>query len=178
MKSLDNHVDCAVEVGPDPVHLVDEADPGHGIFVGLPPNRLRLGLDARNSVKYNDASVQDSEASFHLGCEVHVAGCVNDIDQIVFPVSGGGGCRDGYAPLPLLVHPVHNRSAFVDLAHLVDAASEEEHPFGYGGLSCIYMSDEPDVPDHFQRWSGHGFGVASFYGLRLSHFFIFNLYQR
>src|SRR5215211_4002859 len=40
-----------VEVGPDPVHLVDEGDPGYPVLVRLPPDRLALRLDPGNRVE-------------------------------------------------------------------------------------------------------------------------------
>ncbi len=42
---VDDLLERPLEIGPDPVHLVDEADAGNAVFVGLPPDRLALGLD-------------------------------------------------------------------------------------------------------------------------------------
>ena len=42
---IDDLVERPLKVGPDPVHLVDEADPGNAVFVRLPPDRFALGLD-------------------------------------------------------------------------------------------------------------------------------------
>src|SRR3989304_3620438 len=46
LQTAGDHVDGAPEVGAGAVHLVDEADAGHAVAVGLTPDRLRLGLAA------------------------------------------------------------------------------------------------------------------------------------
>src|SRR5918912_954786 len=51
-QAVDDHVHRAVELGPDPVHLVDEADPGDVVLVGLAPDRLGLGLDPADGVEH------------------------------------------------------------------------------------------------------------------------------
>ena len=50
-----------VEVGADHIHLVDEDQPRHLIFVGLPPDGFRLGLDAFLGVEDDHAAVEDAQ---------------------------------------------------------------------------------------------------------------------
>ena len=150
-----NGLDGALVGRADPVHLVHEADAGHVVGVRLAPDGFRLGLHAGNGVKNHDAAVEDAQAAFHLGGEVHVAGGVNDVDLVVAPVGGGGGGGDGDAPFLLLRHPVHGRCALIHAAHLADATGEVEHPLGDRGLAGVDVRDEADVADQIGR---------SFYG--------------
>jgi hypothetical protein len=55
---VDDHLDAAEEIGAHAVHLVDEADAGHAVLVGLPPHRLRLRLDAGDAVEHRHGAVE------------------------------------------------------------------------------------------------------------------------
>ena len=46
-----------LEIGPGAVELVDEADPGDAVLVGLAPNRLRLWLHPGDAVEQSDRAV-------------------------------------------------------------------------------------------------------------------------
>ncbi len=136
-----------VEVRPDPVHLVDEGDPRHPIAVGLAPDRLRLRLHARDGVEHRHRAIEHAQRALDLHREVHVPGCVYDVDRVVAPVGGRRRRRDRDPALLLLDHPVHGRRPFVDLAHLVDAARVEEDPLGGRGLTGVDVRHDPDVSD-------------------------------
>ncbi len=135
----------ALEVRPDAVHLVDEADPGNAVLVGLTPHRLRLRLHAGNRVEHRDRAVEHAERPLHLGREVHVTGRVDDVDPDVAPETGGGGRRNRDAALLFLLHPVHRRRAFVHLADLVRTARIEQDPFRRGGLAGIDVGHDADI---------------------------------
>ena len=92
---------------------------GHAVLVGLPPHRLGLRLHAGDAVEHGDGAVEHAQRALHLDGEVDVAGRVDDVDVVVAPLAGGGGRRDGDAPLLLLRHPVHRGGALVDLTDLV-----------------------------------------------------------
>jgi hypothetical protein len=81
----------AVEVGADAVHLVDEGDARHTVPVGLPPDRLGLGLDPGDGVKNGNRAVEDAQAPLDLNREVHVPGCVYDVDRVIAPLGRGCG---------------------------------------------------------------------------------------
>ena len=79
-------VERGEEVGADAVHLVDEADAGHAVLVGLAPHRLGLGLDAGDAVEHGDGAVEHAQRALDLDGEVDVAGRVDDVDAVVVPV--------------------------------------------------------------------------------------------
>ncbi len=56
-----DHRDAALEVGADAVHLVDEAEAGDVVLVGLAPHRLGLGLDTGDRVEHRDRPVEDAQ---------------------------------------------------------------------------------------------------------------------
>ena len=68
-----DHVDAAVELRAGAVELVDEADPRHLVAVRLAPHRLRLRLNAGDTVEDGDGTVQDAQRALHLDGEVDVA---------------------------------------------------------------------------------------------------------
>ena len=144
-------VDGCVEVGADPVHLVDEADPRDLVAIGLAPDGFRLGLDACDSVEDGHRSIENTEAALHLDGEVHVPGRIDNVDSVAAPL--GSCCRRGDRDpaLLLLDHPVHGRGALVDLTHLVDAAGVEEDALGRRGLARVDVGHDPDVPGLLER---------------------------
>ena len=80
-EAVDDHVDAAEEVGAGAVELVDEADAGNAVLVGLAPHGLGLGLDARDAVEHRDGAVEDAQRALDLDGEVDVAGGVDDVDR-------------------------------------------------------------------------------------------------
>ena len=134
-----------VEVGADAVHLVDVGDARHAVLVGLAPDGLGLRLDAGDRVEQRDRAVEHAQRALDLDGEVDVAGRVDDVDAVVAPVGGGRGGRDRDAALLLLLHPVHDGGALVDLAHLVGAAGVVEDALGRRGLAGVDVGHDPDV---------------------------------
>ena len=151
-----DHVHAAVEVGADAVELVDEADAGDAVLVGLAPDGLGLRLDARDAVEHGDGAVEDAQRALDLDREVDVARGVDDVDGVVFPLTGRRGRRDGDAALLLLLHPVHRGRAVVDLTDLVVDAGVEQDPLGGRGLARVDMGHDPDVADLGQIECGLG----------------------
>ena len=150
-QAADHHVDAAVVLGADPVHLVDERDARHVVAVSLAPDGLALRLDAGDGVEHGDGTVEHAQAALHLDGEVDVARGVDDVDAMVTPEAGGGGGGDGDSPLLLLLHPVHRGGALVDLADLVVDAGIEKDALGRGGFARVDMRHDPDVSGGAQR---------------------------
>jgi hypothetical protein len=142
---VDDHVDRAVELGPDAVHLVDEADPRDVVLVGLAPHRLGLGLDTADGVEDGDRAVEHTQRPLDLDREVDVAGRVDDVDPVVLPATRRRRGRDGDAALLLVHHPVHDGRALVDLTDLVGATGVVQDPLGRGGLARVDVGHDPDV---------------------------------
>ena len=142
-----DRVDAEVEARTRPVQLVDEADPGHLVAVRLPPDGLALRLDTGHPVEHRDRTVEHAQRALHLDGEVDVPGGVDDVDLVVFPVTGRRGGRDRDAALLLLLHPVHGRRAVVHLTDLVVDAGVEQDALGRGGLARVDVGHDPDVAD-------------------------------
>src|SRR5258708_15039267 len=98
-----------------------------------------------------DRTIEYPQAPLDLDCEVHVPGCVYDVDRVIAPVGGRRCRRDRDPALLLLDHPVHGGSPLVDLAHLVDAAGVEKDPLRRRCLARVDMRHDPDVSDLVDR---------------------------
>ena len=70
---VDHRLHAAVEVGADPVHLVDVGDPRDVVLVGLAPDGLGLRLDAGDRVEQRDRAVEHAQRALDLDGEVDVA---------------------------------------------------------------------------------------------------------
>ena len=136
-----------VEVGTHLVHLVDEADTGDVVLVGLTPHGLGLGLDALLAVEHGDSAVEDAQRALNLNGEVNVTGGVNNVDLVTVPERGDCGGRNRDAAFLFLFHPVGRRGAIVRLADLVVDARVEQDAFRHGRLAGIDVSHDANVAD-------------------------------
>ncbi len=136
-----------VEVRADLVHLVDEADAGDVVLVGLAPDLLGLRLDTLLAVEHGNGTVEHPKAALHLDGEVDVPGGVDDVDLVVVPEAGGSGGGDGDPPLLLLLHPVHGGGAVVHLTDLVADTGVIEDALGRRRLAGIDVRHDADVAD-------------------------------
>ncbi|OPZ67472.1 MAG: hypothetical protein BWY81_01284 [Firmicutes bacterium ADurb.Bin467] len=163
VKPVAQHTDHAMEVRADDVHLVDVREPRHVVLRRLAPHGLRLRLHSALGTKDRHRPVQHAKRSLDLHGEVHVAGRVYDVDLVSAPLAGRRGRRDRDAALLLLLHPVHGRHAFVDLADAVRPARIVQDALGRRGLSGVYVRHDADVSDMVK-------GVCSSHGRFLSFF--------
>ena len=138
-------LDAAEEIGADLVHLVDEHDARHAVFVGLAPDGFRLRLDALVAVENADRAVEHAQGPLDLDGEIDVAGRVDDVEALVVPEGGGRGGSDRDAALLLLLHPVHRRGAVVDFADLMGLAGIIEDALGRRRLPGVDVSHDAEI---------------------------------
>src|SRR5258708_33921812 len=152
-KTLANGADDVVKVRAHAVHLVDEADAGNAILVGLAPDGFGLGLHAGDGVENADGAVENAQGALDLHREIHVAGRINNVDAVFFvvagPAGGGGGRGGGDGAAALLLHPVHGGRAFVHRTNLVGDTGIEQDALGRRGLSGVDVRHNPDIAGVF-----------------------------
>ena len=154
----------ALEAGSRAVHLVDEADARYFVLVGLPPHRFRLGLHPRSGAEHHHRAVKNAQRALHLNGEVHVPGGVDDIDAMFVellihpgPKAGRGRRSNRNTPLLLLLHPVHDRRAFMHLTNLVGDTCVEQYALRGRGFSGIDVRHNTNVAIAFDGcFSRHG----------------------
>ena len=144
-EAIDDRGLDVIEVGANAIHLVDERDARHAVLVGLAPDGLGLGLNTSNRVENGDGAIEHAQRALHLNGEVHVPGCIDDVDAMTAPQSRRGSRRNRDAALLLLDHPVHRCATLVHLAQLVGTARVEQDALGDGGLARIDVGHDADV---------------------------------
>ena len=154
---LVNFFDGIHKISTENVHFVHESDAGNMVFVGLAPDGFGLGLNPRAGIKNDDAPIENTKRALDLGGKVDVTRSVDNVETMfVFvkrigkdggPESGDGGRDDGDSPLALLIHPVHDGVAFVDVTDLIGLAGVEKDPLGSGSLARIDVGNDTDVSD-------------------------------
>ena len=82
-KTLLNLVYHAQKIRTGAIHLVNEDDSRHLIFIRLPPDGLRLWLNARSPTKHHHSPIQNPEAPFDFNGEINVSGRIDDIDAML-----------------------------------------------------------------------------------------------
>ena len=145
-----------LKIRPHAVHLVDEGQLGHPVLVGLVPYGFGLGLDPAHRVEDPDGPVQHPQGPLHLDGEIHVARGIDDIDDAALPLAGSHRRGNGDAPFLLFGHPVHDRGAVVDFAHLVGAAGIIEDALRQGGLAGVDVGNDAEIANGLEPGGGHG----------------------
>jgi hypothetical protein len=98
-----------------------------------------------NGVKHSNSAIEHAQGALDLGREIHVAGCVNNIDTDVAPgACSRSGCNRDSAFL-LLLHPIHRRSALMDLSDAVRASGIEQDALRRSGLAGIDVGHNADI---------------------------------
>ena len=144
-KAIPHHGHNVVKISAHNIHLVDIRHSGNPILVSLTPNCLRLGFHAAFGTENGYGTVQNTQGTFHLNGEVHVSGCINDIDAMALPERGSCSRGDGDAPLLLLLHPVHCRRAIMSLTYLMRFTCVKQNTFGGGGFSGVNVGHNADI---------------------------------
>ena len=161
-KARSDHLDRAVEVGADLVHLVAEDHARHVVLVGLAPDGFRLRLDTGIGIEQRNGAVEHAQRTLDFDGEVDVAGGVDDVEAVhlavaTLPEGRGRGGRDGDAALLLLLHPVHGGSAVMDFADLVRLARVIEDALGGRRLAGVDMRHDTEIAVVFDFiFAGHG----------------------
>ena len=154
----------AKRVGAGAVGLVDEGEPRDFVSAHLPVDGHRLGLHPGDSAQHQDRPVQNPQRPFNLDREVHVAGSVDDVDEVVVPLAVSRGRLDRNAALPLEVHGVHLRSDAVlplDVVDDADALRVEKNSLGQCCFTRIDVCADSDVSYPFQiadHYNPHNLG--------------------
>eukprot|EP00962_Isochrysis_galbana_P059468 scaffold33089_cov90-Isochrysis_galbana.AAC.1 len=131
-----------------PIHLVEEADGGHAVPAGLPPDGLGLRLRAGHRVHNQHGPVQHAHGPLHLDGEVDVPRSVDQRDGGAMPAEAGGRRLDGDAALALLLQKVGHRVARVHLARRAGDARKQQHPLGRRRLTGVDVGNDPDITGH------------------------------
>ena len=140
-----------IEVSARAVHLIHESNSRNVVLVGLTPDCLRLRLHTGHSVEHRNRAVEHAQRTLDLDGEIDVTGSVDDVDAIVLtiprPEARRRRRRDRYAALLFLLHPVHDRSAFVDFADLVRDTGVIQDALGRRGLARVDVGHDSDVAE-------------------------------
>ena len=145
MEAILHHLDNTIEVRTHNIHFVDISHTRHSVLISLSPNGFRLRFNASLGAKYGYRTVQHAQRALHFNGKVNVAGGINDIDTILFPIAGGCGRGNGDTSLLLLRHPVHRGRAVVGFAQLMRLSGIEQNSFGCCGFTGINVRHDTDI---------------------------------
>ena len=137
--------DAHEEIGADFVHLVDEDNARHVIFVGLAPDCLGLRFHALIAVEHADRAIEHAQRAFDLNGEIDMAGRVDNIQALAVPERRRGGRRDRDAALLLLLHEIHGGGTVMHFANFVRLAGIIQDALGGRGLAGVDMRHDPEI---------------------------------
>src|SRR3990167_8235517 len=150
-QTIDDHLNGAIEIGTNTIHFIHKTNTRNVVFIGLSPNGLRLRLNACNTIKNSNRTVQNTQGTLNFNCKINVPGRVNDVDTMIFPETSR--CSRGYGDptLLLLLHPIHGGSPFMDFTNLVRLAGIVEDAFSRCRLSRINVSHDANITISIKR---------------------------
>jgi hypothetical protein len=120
-----------------------------------------LWLNTRDSVEQRNNTVKDAKGTLDFDCEVDVAWGVDNVDTmrvlsaafdkvvIEAPETGRGSRRYRNAPLLLLNHIVHGRSAFVYFTDLISNTGVVKNALSTGGFARINVGGNSNISNLF-----------------------------
>ena len=135
----------AVVSGAGTVDLVDEDQRRDAEPLQRAHQDTGLRLHALDRGDHQHRAVEHAQGAFHLGDEVRVPGGVDQVDGDVADRERHHRGLDRDPALPLQRERVGLRRASVDAADLVDDTGGEQQPLGEGGLTGVYMRQDPQV---------------------------------
>ena len=138
-------VDHPIGIGADAIDLVDEQHRGHAETLQRAHQHDRLRLHALDRRQHEHRSVEHCERPFDLRDEVRVTRGVDDVHGQVADREGDDCGSDRDAALTFERQRVGLRRSLVDTARCVDRAGRVEQPLGEGGLTGVYMRQDPQV---------------------------------
>ena len=118
------------------------------IVIGLSPDGFALWLHATHGTEDRHCAIEYAQASFDFDGEIDVSRRVNDVDSITavpVPVTHRGSARNRDTALLLFGHPVHRRSAVVNLADAVSPPGEEQDTLRRRRFSGINVRHDTNV---------------------------------
>jgi len=143
----------------DPIHLVDESQTRHAVFVGLTPYRFRLGFNTANGIEYGNRTIEHTQRTLHLNREIDVPRGIDDVNSVLFeravhatPKTGGSRRGNGDAAFLLLLHPIHGGSTVVHLTYFVRHTGVIENAFCGRRFAGVDVRHDADIS--IQRYSG------------------------
>ena len=83
-----NGFNCPLVRGANAIHFVYKTYARHAISISLAPYRLTLRLDALNSIKDDNATIQNTQGTLYFRSEIDMPGRIDNIDLISLPFCG------------------------------------------------------------------------------------------
>src|SRR4051812_25818948 len=123
------------------VDLVNKANPGHTILVGLAPNSLGLALYTHFAIKHNTSTVQHTQGTLYFYRKVDMPRRVDNVNLVVFPIASNGRRNNGDTTLTLLGHPVRSSLALMYGTNFVLQACTVKNTFSSGSLAGVNMGN-------------------------------------
>jgi len=113
-------------------------------------------LHALDRIEHGDRAVEHAQRALDLHREVDVAGRVDQVDDVVLPAKRGRRRGDRDPALLLLLHPVGDGGALVDIAEPGRDPGVVQDALGRRGLARVDVRHDPDVAGAQQRNAAGG----------------------
>ena len=111
------------------------------------PDRLRLCLYAGDTAEDDDRAIEDAQRAFDLGGEIDVAGRIDQVELVLFPVTGYRCSGDGNTTFTFFLIAVCDRIAIVHITDAMPPACAKQDAFGKRCLAGIDMRHDAEVSE-------------------------------
>ena len=140
-------VDRLLEMRVFAVHIIDEEDASEILLAAVRPGFFRSDGRARDSVDQDHGGIDHLKRGGHFADEVEVAGNIDNIHAVIFPIQRRERSADGDLALGFLGIVVADGGTVFDFAHSVDHFCVKKHCFGKGRFALAAVSDDRNIPN-------------------------------
>ncbi len=149
-----------LKIGAFPIQLINHHRARQLELRRKGPDLLGLHFDSRYSVHQYQGGIGGHQRSPRIVDEDVVAGSVQNVDLVLFPLGHGNGGRDRDFALDLLLVKICDRVALIDSEKAIGSSGGEKQRGSERGLAGIAVAHYTNVPDIFAFVDFHG--VAPF----------------
>ena len=125
------------------------------IFISLSPYCFRLRLNTFSSIKNNNCTIKYSQRPFYLCSKIYMTRCIYNINSISLPIKIPKTCNssrlNSNSSFSFLLHKVSSSSTLIYLSNFMNLPCKVQKSFSSSCFSCIYMSDNSNIPYLLKR---------------------------
>ncbi len=139
------HLDGSREIRAYAIEFIDKNYSGYAVSIRLTPDRFCLGLNASDRAQDRNHPIENPQTSLYFYGKIYVAGGIDEVNFVIFPMKSRRRRGNGYAPFLLLGHVIHGGGPFVNLSYFVNLFCIKQYALGQRGFAGVNVRSDPYI---------------------------------